>query len=85
MDKGLIVPNWVLINGPKIPQNLSAQIVCPSPKVLDFDEQSLIGHPKSVASNLFKQQRLQHLIFIQKVPFSSVSSLVLLTKLTRNG
>ena len=29
MDKGLTVPKWVLINWPKIPQNLSAQIVCP--------------------------------------------------------
>ena len=41
MDKGLTVPKWVLINWPKIPQmpqNLSAQIVCPSPKVWDFDE-----------------------------------------------
>ena len=44
MDKGLTVPKWVLINWPKIPQmpqNLSAQIVCPSPKVWDFDEKRL--------------------------------------------
>jgi hypothetical protein len=44
MDKGLTVPNWVLMNWPKIPQmpqNLSAQIVCPSPKVWDFDEKTL--------------------------------------------
>ena len=44
MDKGLTVPKWVLINWPKIPQmpqNLSAQIVCPSPKVSDFDEKRL--------------------------------------------
>ena len=44
MDKGLIVPKWVLINWPKIPQNpqkISAQIVYPSPKVWDFDEKSL--------------------------------------------
>jgi len=35
MDKGLTVPKWVLINWPKIPQmpqNLSVQILCPSPK-----------------------------------------------------
>ena len=41
MDKGLTVPKWVLVNQPKIlqmPQNLSAQIVCPSPKVWDFNE-----------------------------------------------
>jgi hypothetical protein len=41
MDKGLTVPKWVLIVWPKIPQmpqNLSAQFVCPIPKVLDFNE-----------------------------------------------
>ena len=45
MDKGLAVPKWVLIVRPKIPKitriyllNLSAQFVCPSPKVLDFNE-----------------------------------------------
>jgi len=41
MDKGLTVPKWVLINRPKIPQmpqNLSAQIACPSPKVPDLNE-----------------------------------------------
>ena len=44
MDKGLTVPKWVLIVRPKIPQmpqNLSAQFVCPSPKVLDFNEKRL--------------------------------------------
>ena len=46
MDKGLTVPKRVLINWSKIlqmPQNLSAQIVSPSPKVLDFDEKRLHG------------------------------------------
>ena len=41
MDKGLTVPKWVLIVWPKIPQmpnKLSVQFVCPSPKVLDFNE-----------------------------------------------
>ena len=41
MDVGLTVPKWVLIDQPKMPQmsqNLSAQIVCPSPKVWDFDK-----------------------------------------------
>ena len=41
MDKGLTVQKWVLINWPNIPQmpqNLSAQIVCPNPKVWDLDE-----------------------------------------------
>ena len=44
MDKGLTVPKWVLIVRPKIaqmPQNLFAQSVCPSPKVLDFNEKKL--------------------------------------------
>ena len=44
MENRDIVSKWVLINRPKIPQmpqNLSAQIVCPSPKVWDFDEKSL--------------------------------------------
>jgi hypothetical protein len=48
MDKGLTEPKWMLINQPKIPQmlqNLSAQIVCPSPKVWDFDENKIIGRP----------------------------------------
>ena len=38
MAKGLTVPKLVLINRLKIPQNLSAQFVCSSPKVLDFNE-----------------------------------------------
>ena len=44
MDKGLTVPKWGLIARPQIPQmpqNLSAQFVCPSPKVLDFNEKRL--------------------------------------------
>ena len=45
MDKGLTVPKWLLINRqktPQMPQNLFAQIVCPSPKVWDFDEKKEI-------------------------------------------
>ena len=45
MDKGLTVPKWVLINCskiPQMPQNLSAQIVCPSPKSLGFSPQSVV-------------------------------------------
>ena len=44
MDKGLTVPKWMLINWLKIPQmpkNISAQIICPSPKFWDFDEKML--------------------------------------------
>ena len=41
MKKELTVPKWVPINWAKIsqmPTNLFAQILCPSPKVWDFDE-----------------------------------------------
>ena len=51
MGKGLT--KWVLINRPKIPQmpkNLSAQLVCPSPKVWDFDEKRL--HWESVVRDM---------------------------------
>jgi hypothetical protein len=44
MDKGLTVPKWMLIVWPKIPQmpqNLSAQFVCPSLKLMDFNEKRL--------------------------------------------
>ena len=44
MDKWLTVPKLVLIVWPKIsqmPQNLSAQFFCPSPKFLDFNEKRL--------------------------------------------
>jgi hypothetical protein len=44
MDKGLTVPKRVLINQlkiPQMPQNVSAQIVYPSPKVWDFNETRL--------------------------------------------
>ena len=54
MDKGLTLPKWVLIVWPRIPQmpqNLSAQFVCPSPKVLDFNEKRL--HWASVVRDPF--------------------------------
>ena len=55
MDKGITVPKWVLINWPKIPQmpqSSSAQIVCPSPKVWDFDKKCL--HWASVVHGLMQ-------------------------------
>jgi hypothetical protein len=55
MDKGLTVPKWELINHlkiPQMPQNLSAQIVCPSPRVWDFDENRL--HWVSVVRGSYK-------------------------------
>ena len=44
MDKGLTVLKCVLLvwlKIPQTPQNLFAQFVCPSPKVLDFNEKRL--------------------------------------------
>ena len=60
IDKGLIVPKWVLINRPKIPkmpQNVSAQIVCLSPKVWDFDEKRL--HWASVVRENLRMRKSQ--------------------------
>ena len=51
IDKGLTVPKCLLINRPKIPQmpqNLSVQIVCPSPKFGISMKKGFIGHPQSV-------------------------------------
>ena len=44
IDKGLNVTKWVLIvwlNIHQMPQNLSSQFVCLSPKVLEFNEKRL--------------------------------------------
>ena len=51
MDKGLTVPKWMLIVSPKIPQNLSAQFVRPSPEVWDFNEKRL--HWASVVRGMY--------------------------------
>ena len=40
MDKGLTIPKWIL-KIPQMLQSLSAQIICLSPKVLDF--KALLG------------------------------------------
>ena len=50
MDKELTVPKWVLIvwrKIPKMPQNFSAQFVCSSPKVWDFNEKIEITYKAS--------------------------------------
>ena len=61
MDKGPTVAQWELINWPKVPQmpqNLSVQIICTSPKVWDFDEKWL--HWASVSSiNVETDQEFQ--------------------------
>ena len=46
MDKELTVPKWMLIVRPKIPQmpqKISAQNVCPSPKVRDLKKKLSLG------------------------------------------
>ena len=53
----------VLINWPKVPQmpqNLSAHIVCPSPKVWDFDEKRLHWASVVRGSNLQKKKESRH-------------------------
>ena len=44
MDKGLTVPKLgadSLAENTQMPHNLSAQFICPSPKILDFNEKRL--------------------------------------------
>ena len=58
MYKGLAVPKWVLIVWPKIPQNLSAQFVGPSPKVLNCNKKRLhwafVVHNFTIAKFMLK-------------------------------
>ena len=69
MDKEFTVPKWAVIVWPKIPQmpqNLSAQFVCPSPNVLDFNEKNL--HWASVVlamyyKSLSSSQKTEELLF----------------------
>ena len=52
------VPKWMLIVWPKMPQmpkNLSAQFVCPSPKVLNVNEKRL--HWASVVPGYVRVQK----------------------------
>jgi hypothetical protein len=66
MDKGLAVPKWVLINWmkiPQMPQNLSAQIVCSSPKVWGFDEKWL--HSTSVFHDQRHTTNLEEIVFCE--------------------
>ena len=65
MDNGH-VPKWVRIVWPKISQKLSAQFVCPSPKVLDFNEKRLhwasvvraSKHPSSPGLRVLSEEML---------------------------
>ena len=95
----LTVPKWVLMNWPKIPkmpQNLSAQIVCPSPKFWNFDEKwlhwvSLVyarGNNKFWLKNLIKARR-QWSMFrlnasIESVNFKRLSAFKVNQQLLKN-
>ena len=64
MDKGLTVPKWVLIvqsKIPQIPQNLSDQFVCPSPKVLYINEKRF--HLVSVVRGFYCAYAVHTVIF----------------------
>ena len=77
MDKGLTVPKWVLIVWPKIPQmplNLSAQFVCLSPKVLDFNEKRL--HWASVVRATYHVSLVSTTNFSQKIQSITVLALL---------
>ena len=68
IDKGLTVPKWVLIvwsKIPQMPQNSSAQFVCPSPKFLDFNAKKLhwayvvrvLTFPSTISRDIFSAKR----------------------------
>jgi hypothetical protein len=73
-DKGLIVPKWVLKSWPKkplMPRNLSSQIICPSPKVWDFDEKrlhwaSVVRTTTDVEIEKIQEKYLQIRVFFKK-------------------
>ena len=72
IDKGLTIPKWVLINWLKItqiPQNLSAKIVCLSPKVWGFDGKRL--HWVSVVGACIIHENFCPILTSSQVPFWS--------------
>ena len=73
MDKRLTIPKLVLIVRPKVPQmprNLCSQFVCPSPKVLYFDEKML--HWASIVRDPVHNATLyiENSVFLENVDFS---------------
>ena len=81
LDKGITVPKWVLIiwaKLPQMPQNLSAQFVCPSPSVLDFNEKRL--HWVSVVRALIYGQKVS----IPDIVISVLNSCLVLKNETVN-
>jgi hypothetical protein len=71
-DKGLTVSKWVLINWtkmPQMPQYLSAQIVCRSLNILDFNEKKAsLGVRSPWFWGCFLQDFFRSLLIFQKVP-----------------
>ena len=66
----LTVPNWVLINQPKIPQmpqDLSAWIVCPSPKVLNFYEKKVALGVRSPCLEVWNETNSRSELFTVKL------------------
>ena len=57
------MPKWVLIDWPKIPQMPQNLPVCPSPLVLDFNENNFIGCPQSVCWALFLHKVINSMSF----------------------
>ena len=74
MDKGLTVPKWVLIvwrEIPQMPQNLCAQLVCPSPQVLDFNEKRLHWASVVRAFRYSKENPWNNLVFRTRVALNN--------------
>jgi hypothetical protein len=70
MDKGLTLPKWVLIvwqKIPQMPQNLSAQFVWPSPKVLDFNDKRLHWASVLRACTYLNSKRFRNFYFVMHI------------------
>ena len=67
MEKGLTVPKLFWTKIPQIPQNLSAQFVYPSPKVLDFNEKRFY-----LVSVVRAQFNYYHRLSLKKSSFFSI-------------
>ena len=77
MDKELTVPKWVVIvraKIPQMPQSLSAQFVCPTPKVLDFNE--MMMHWASVVRALVHEFSIFTRFFSIKFSQEKLSTLL---------
>ena len=100
MDKELTVPKWVVIIWPKIPQmhkNESAQIVCPSIKVWDYDEKRLHwapivrdiyyldGHFTLKWNSSIVTYTKIHLLLSKYLPFEVTNNKEIETKITTLG